>query len=129
MTCNKIVIPPSQLERLDQPGPFVVARTIINAMGYEDFMFGSKPYVHRTPHGAEEEARKLARRYDEKFSVFQRMYVVVPKVVETRTLTCDADALAGTLARQFQAANMHMSIESARAIVDRSLKEVIANGK
>jgi hypothetical protein len=56
-------------------------------------------------------------------------YVVVPKVVETRTLTCDADALAGTLARQFQAANMHMSIESARAIVDRSLKEVIANGK
>jgi hypothetical protein len=76
-----------------------------------------------------EEARRLARRYDEKFSVFQRMYVVVPKVVETRTLACDADALAGTLARQFQAANMHMSIESARAIVDRSLKEVIANGK
>lgn len=129
MTGNKIVVPPSKLERLDRPGPFVIAQTVINAAGYEDFLFGNKPYVHRTPHGAEEEARKLARKYDDKFSVFQRLYTVVPKVVETRSLVCDADALAGTLARQFQAANMHMSIESARAIVDRSLKEVIANGK
>lgn len=126
MTGNKIVIPAS---KLDRPGPFVVARTVINPAGYEDFLFVAKPYVHHTPHAAEQEARRIARKYEDKFSVFQRLYTVVPEVVETKTLTCDADALAGTLARQFQAANMHMSIESARSIVDRALKEVVSNGK
>ena len=125
---SKTAYPSTKLERLESPEVFVIARTVINPMGYEEFMFGSKPYVHRTPHGAEEEARSLARRYDEKFSVFQRMYAVVPKVVETRSFVCDADELAGTLARQFQAANMHMSIESSRSIVDRALKEVVKNG-
>lgn len=129
MNANPIVIQPQKLHLEERPGPYVVARTVINSMGYEDFMFVSKPYVHRTPHGAEQEARRVARKYDDKFSVFQRVYTVIPEVVETRTLTCDADALAGTLALHMQAADRHMDITTARALVDRALKEVIAHAK
>lgn len=50
-------------------GPFIIGRIVINARGFEEYQFTRVPYVHRSEHGAEQEARKLVRKYNGTFAV------------------------------------------------------------
>lgn len=56
--------------------PFVVARVYTNAAGYPEFAFSHNPFVHSTEHHAENEARKLSKRFEAEFAVFPRVLTV-----------------------------------------------------
>ena len=72
-------------------GPFLLARTDINAAGWRRFFFESCPYVHRTLEGADQEARRISRLTESDIAVVEMTRVISTEVtvVDSRTLTPD----------------------------------------